>query len=254
VEILQIPVLNDNYTYLLLGDLQTAVVDSPEPAPIVEALERRGRTLDFIFNTHHHGDHVGANLALQERYSCKIYGPEVDRIPGIDRRLRGGESFLFSGREVKVLETSGHTLGHISFYFPDASALFCGDSLFSLGCGKLFEGTKEQMWNGLERIRALPGDTKIYCAHEYTLENAEFAILAEEGNQDLLRFISRAKELRAEGFPTVPSLLREECACNPFLRPESEEILAFLKMKSGEEKASIVGALREAKDRFDSGG
>lgn len=254
MEILQIPVLSDNYTYLLLGDSQTAVVDSPEPAPIVNALEKRGRKLDFIFNTHHHSDHVGANLALKEQYGCKIYGPEVDRIPGIDRRLKGGESFLFSGSEVKVLDTSGHTLGHISFYFPSSSALFCGDSLFSLGCGKLFEGTKEQLWNGLERIRALPGDTKIYCAHEYTLENAEFAVLAEGRNPDLGNFISRAKALRAEGIPTVPSLLRDECACNPFLRPESEEVLAFLKMKSGDGKASILGALREAKDRFDSGG
>lgn len=253
MEILQIPVLNDNYTYLLFGERETAVVDSPEAGPIVSELEKRGRKLDYIFNTHHHGDHVGANLSLKERYSCQIWGPEKDRIPGIDRRLKGGDSFSFGGEEVRVLDTSGHTLGHISFYFAQSAALFCGDSLFSLGCGRLFEGTKEQLWNGLERIRALPGETKIYCAHEYTLENAEFAVRVERKNRDLFRFVEQAQSLRDRGLPTVPSLMKDELACNPFLRTESAEIRKLLGGDSSWSGAQWVGALRETKDLFDSG-
>lgn len=254
MEILQLPVLSDNYAYLLLGTKHTALVDSGEAEPVIRALEQRGRKLDYIFNTHHHPDHIGSNIELKERYGCEIYGSAKDakRIPGITKGLGEGDEFEFDGQVVRVMAVDGHTIGHIAFYFPETEAVFSGDVIFSLGCGRLFEGNPNQMWNSISRLRALPPETKIYGAHEYTLDNAGFALKAEPENAELREMVARAETLRRGGNPTVPTTVAEESAANPFLRPESEAIQKFLKME-GRPLAEIFGALRATKDRFDRG-
>lgn len=255
IEIVQIPALQDNYIYLLHEPKQklTAVVDAAVASGVDRELHHRGWKLDFIFNTHHHRDHVGANLELKARHGCKVYGSAKDyaRIPGIDIHLRAGEEFFFGSEKIKVFGADGHTLGHIAYWMPESQALFCGDVIFSLGCGKLFEGSPREMWSTLEQLRSLPQDTKVYCAHEYTLENAEFALRVESGNPALLEKVERARELRAENKPTIPTLLREELAANPFLRPESAEIQKNVSAV-GRELWEIFGATRSAKDEFDS--
>jgi len=255
VEVIQIPVLSDNYVYVLIGAAgSVAVVDPAVHEPVIALLESRGLALDFIFNTHHHRDHVGGNLALKEHFGCKVYGCAKDyaRIPGIDRKLIPGEEFTFDGETVSVYECDGHTIGHISYWFGASKALFCGDTIFSLGCGKLFEGTPEQMWDSLAKLRKLPADSLLYCAHEYTLENAAFALRAEPGNSALLDRVAAAETLRRGGNPTVPMILSDELAANPFLRPESLELQKFVHLE-GAELWRVFGAVRDCKDRFDAG-
>jgi hydroxyacylglutathione hydrolase len=256
MEVFQLPARTDNYAYVLrTPEGLTAAVDTPELGPITRFLDSRGWKLDFIFNTHHHGDHVGANRALIERYGCKVYGSARDaaRIPGIAVHLHPGDEFLFGRERVKVFGCDGHTIGHVAYWFPEAKAVFVGDTIFSLGCGALFEGTAEQMWASIARLRELPGDTLVYCAHEYTLENAAYALTAEPGNAALRERAREAGRLRDEGRPTVPSTMASEKACNPFLRPESPEIQRKVGME-GRELWEIFGAVRADKDRFDAGG
>ena len=197
---------------------------------------------------------MGANLELKNRFRCQIFGCEKDRerIPGIDRGLEPGEKFLFSGDTVEVIACDGHTVGHISYWIAEANALFCVATIFSFGCGKLFEGTPEQMWDSLSRLRELPEDTQIYCAHEYTLENAAFALRAEPGNPELEAAVQAAETLRKGGNPTVPMRLAHELLTNPFLRPDSPELQRFVGLE-GAPLWKVFGAIREAKDRFDSG-
>lgn len=253
MEIVQIPVMVDNYVYLLRSDQgEVAIVDAGVAEPVRRELHKRGWTPNFIWNTHHHRDHIGANLALQKEFSLEIYGSKKDRarIPGIQKEFSDGDRFLFGSEEVHVFSVDGHTLGHIAFWIPSSNALFCGDTIFSLGCGKLFEGSAQQMWASLEKLRALPDATRIYCAHEYTQENALFAVKAEPGNKELLGRIGEVNLLRSEGRPTVPSTMAEEKKTNPFLRPESREIQKYLGV-SGKSNWEIFGLTREAKDRFD---
>ena len=254
MEILQLPAFTDNYIYLLTNGSDAAVVDPGESGPVIRALEEKNLNLRWILNTHHHRDHVGANLELIEKFGCEVWGSKKDeaRIPGIQRRLAAGESFSLLGQRFEVLPADGHTIGHIAFYAPDAHALFCGDAIFSLGCGKLFEGTPKQMWETLSRMRALPGNTLVYCAHEYTLENAAFALRAEPANPDLRVRVTECETLRRGGNPTVPSTMAMECATNPFLRPESEILQKFSHME-GAELWEIFGKLRHCKDQFDDG-
>ncbi|MGZ3696358.1 MAG: hydroxyacylglutathione hydrolase, partial [Bdellovibrionota bacterium] len=186
IEVHQLPALSDNYIYVLREKASglVAVVDPSLARPVSDFLRARGWKLDFIFNTHHHRDHVGGNLELKQKFGCEIIGNSGDkaRIPGIDRTVSAGQDFLFGEEQVHVFGADGHTRGHIVYWMPDSKALFCGDVIFSLGCGKLFEGNAEEMWATLSRLRDLPDDTLVYCAHEYTLENAAYAFTVDPHN------------------------------------------------------------------------
>lgn len=221
----QIPVLTDNYIYLLHETVsnQTAVVDPAVAEPVLETLKTLGLTLDYIFNTHHHSDHVGGNLTLKAKTGCKVIAAKADsqRIPGIDSALKDGDHFQLGSQTATIIATDGHTLGHIVFWFKQTKALFCGDTLFSMGCGKLFEGSAEQMWHSLNKLAALPKETLIYCAHEYTEENGRFALGIDSGNIDLKNRMRHVKQRRQQGLATVPFSLAEELATNPFLRAKS---------------------------------
>ncbi|MFM8333177.1 MAG: hydroxyacylglutathione hydrolase [Candidatus Methylumidiphilus sp.] len=253
LEILQIPALTDNYIYLAHepNGWATAVIDPAAAEPVLKALDERGWTLTHILNTHHHGDHVGGNLELKRATGCAVVGVARDkeRIPGIDVEVAEGDIIGLGHAAARVLDIPGHTSGHIGFWFAEDDALFCGDTLFGLGCGRLFEGHAEQMWESLEKIRALPPSTRIYCAHEYTQANGRFALTVEPGNPDLLERLSDVQSLRARGLPTVPFLLSEELAANPFLRPESLAIRHRLKLEKAD-NWRVFAELRHLKDGF----
>lgn len=253
LEIHQFACLSDNYGYLIHdpeADM-TAAIDTPDIAPIEAALRSHGWQLTHILNTHHHADHAGGNLTLQERTGCTIIGPrdEADKIPGIDREVGDGDTFLFGTHEVRVLGVPGHTLGHIAYYFEEAGVAFVGDALFALGCGRVFEGTPDQMWNSLEKLMKLPDDTKVYCAHEYTQANAKFAITIEPGNADLNVRVKEIDALRARGEPTVPTTIGLERRTNPFVRPTSAEIQNTVGLV-GATPAAIFTEVRLRKDSF----
>lgn len=253
LQIEQLPVLSDNYVYLVHEPAAglTAVVDPAVVEPVLAALERRGWRLTHILNTHHHHDHVGGNEALKAATGCRVVGPRADRdrIPGIDIALGDGDRFEFGGSVADIFDVPGHTRGHIAFHFAAARALFCGDTLFALGCGRMFEGTAPQMWDSLEKLRRLPGDTRVYCAHEYTQSNGRFALAVEPGNAALVARMRDVDARRAANEPTVPSTLADELATNPFLRPESPEIQATLGLP-GAPPAEVFGATRARKDVF----
>jgi hydroxyacylglutathione hydrolase len=231
LEITQIPALTDNYIYLLRDQEsgETAVVDPSEATPVLTAL--KGEKLNYILNTHHHWDHTGGNLQLQKATGAMVVGFEGDahRIPGIDRPLKDGQSFSLGQSTAKILFIPGHTLGHIAYHFARDLAVFCGDTLFSLGCGRLFEGTPAQMFHSLARLKNLADDTRVYCGHEYTVANAKFALTIDPKNDALRKRQKEAETLRAQKLPTVPSLLIDEKACNPFLRAATEAEFARLR-------------------------
>ncbi len=251
LEIIRIPVLKDNYVWLLHSGMTVAVVDPAVEGPVVAELDRTGRRLTHILNTHHHNDHVGANLALKARYGCKIVGPlaDRDRIPGIDLALAEGDAITLGDATAKVFDVPGHTRGHIAFWFADEKALFCGDTLFALGCGRLFEGTPDQMWNSLLKLRAMPDETLVCCAHEYTQSNARFAVTADPGNARLAARAAEIDAMRAKGEATVPSLLGVEKATNPFLRADDPALAAAYGL-AGRDPVTVFAAIRAAKDRF----
>ena len=199
IEIIQLPVLTDNYIYLIHEPVsgQTAVIDPAVSQPVLDCLSAKGWTLNFILNTHHHWDHVGANLELKEQTNCQILASESDysTIPGIDKGLKHGDTIKLGDQVAKVIATPGHTLGHIVYHFSKSNALFCGDTLFSMGCGRLFEGSAEQMWISLQQLKKLPRETRIYCAHEYTQANSRFALTLEPDNQQLLQRISPQQDI-----------------------------------------------------------
>ncbi len=253
LEIIQIAVLSDNYVYLLHDEASniTAVVDPAVEAPVSATLEAKGWSLDYILNTHHHHDHVGANLTLKELYNCVIAGPKADaaRIPGIDIALADGDSFMLGSSRATVFDVPGHTHGHIAWYFKDAHALFCGDTLFAMGCGRLFEGSPQQMLASLDKISKLPDDTDIYCAHEYTLANGTFALTVEPDNTALQCRMKQVQELRTAGSPTIPTTLAIEKATNPFLRASCDSLAANLGL-AGHDRLEIFTKTRALKDSF----
>ncbi len=251
LKILIIPCLNDNYAYVCHDENSNAfVVDPSEFKPVNHCLESHDLNLRYILNTHHHFDHVGGNFELKEKYNCKIIGSRLDkdRIPHIDELLNDGEQWKFNNIVAQVIEVPGHTKGHIAFYFESEKAVFTGDTLFVLGCGRLFEGTPEMMWNSLKKLKSLPDDTRIYCGHEYTLSNAKF--LQSVISNDLInKKIEDLKQLELTKTPSIPSTIKEEKELNLFFQSDSDEIKLLLNMKDKSDEETFA-YLRNLKDNF----
>lgn len=253
LEIKQIPVLNDNYVYLAHCPETgaTGVVDPAVSGPVFDALAQTGWTLTHILNTHHHGDHTGGNLEIKAKTGCTIVGPRADkdRIPGIDIEVGDGDTYKLGDATATVFDVPGHTRGHIAYWFEESDALFCGDTLFVMGCGRLFEGTPAQMVNSLGKFDTLPDSTRVYCAHEYTQSNGRFALTVEPQNQALHDLMKDVDRKRADGIPTVPSTLGQERATNPFLRPASSDLQETIGML-GADPVDVFAEVRRRKDNF----
>ena len=233
-----IPCLSDNYAYLLRDDQgAVGVVDPSEPGPVQAVLERLGLKLTHIFNTHHHFDHTGGNLDLKAAHGATVIGPRADahRIPGIDIGVGEGDRVGFGALEAEIYEIPAHTSGHIAFHFLADKAVFTGDTLFAMGCGRLFEGTPADMFAAMTKLAALPDDTRVYCGHEYTESNGRFALTVEPDNTDLMTRMADVRRMRAAGLPTIPSTIAMERATNPFMRARD---------------AAELGERRAAKDAF----
>ena len=250
-----LPAFQDNYIWIVHNDHFSIAIDPGDPAPLHAFLGARGLTLEAILITHHHPDHTGGNVWLQQHYACPIYGPANPRIPAITHRVSEPDTLDFAGigLQVQVIDTPGHTLDHISYY--GAKRLFCGDTVFGCGCGKLFEGTPEIMAHSLDKILALPDDTQVYCAHEYTLDNIAFALTIDAKNIAL-----RAREIaerakRDRNLPTLPSTLAVEKTTNPFLRFHEADMIAVAetyRRKTLRNPGEVFGAIRAAKDAWDT--
>tara|TARA_S200000501_G_scaffold285075_1_gene269385 strand:- start:520 stop:1239 length:720 start_codon:yes stop_codon:yes gene_type:complete len=225
--------LKDNYSYLIIDEtnLNACVVDPSESYPIMNYINKNNIKLKYILNTHHHYDHVGGNMELKKEYSSKVIGfkEDRDRIPGIDVLLEDNQTWKEDNFEVKVYHIPGHTSGHVAFHFFKEKKIFTGDTLFSLGCGRIFEGTYEQMFSSLNRIKRLPKETKIYCGHEYTLQNANFCITQDSKNDKLMDKIIGIKKKLKNGLPTVPTILEEEIEFNIFLKAKNIESFSKLR-------------------------
>ena len=251
-EIRLFPCLTDNFGYLIHDPETgaTASIDAPEAGPIVKALEREGWTLTDILITHHHHDHVGGVAELKKKYDCRVVAPhdKTAAIAGVDLRTAQGAVVKVGNLLARVLETPGHTLDHVSYVFDNEKALFAADTLFSIGCGRVFEGTYPMMWESLLKLRALPDDFKLYCGHEYTAANVKFALTIEPENAALKARAEEVRRLRAENRPTVPTLLGEEKKANVFLRADDPSVAAGVRMK-GRSAAEVFGELRERKNK-----
>jgi hydroxyacylglutathione hydrolase len=247
------PCLQDNYGFLIQdGETGlTAVIDTPEVPAIEAALAAKGWQLNYILNTHHHFDHAGGNLELKQKTGCAIVGPRADaaRIPGIDIEVGEGDVFALGEQTATVYDTPGHTRGHIVYHFADAKVAFVGDTLFAMGCGRLFEGTPAQMWSSLQKLMRWPDDTEIYCAHEYTQSNGRFALSVEPDNPELLTRMAEVERLRAHGVPTVPTTLGLEKLTNPFLRPMSRQLQQTVGLPDAP-LVEVFAKTRALKDRF----
>ena len=253
LQVHQFPCLEDNYGYLLHDPVSgyTASIDTPEVEAIERALSDTGWKLSHILNTHHHFDHAGGNLELKEKTGAVIVGPreEVKRIPGMDAQLGNNDMYRFGKHEMIVMATPGHTSGHCIFYFQDAGIVFVGDTLFALGCGRLFEGTPEQMWISIQKLLALPDDTLVFCAHEYTQANAAFALSVEPQNTELVARAAEIDELRANNQPTVPTTIGLERRTNPFMRPTSLALRETIGLLDGSD-VEVFAETRLRKDSF----
>ncbi len=255
--IIPIPAFGDNYIWVLRERSRAAVVDPGDAVPVLEWFAQHGVELEAVLVTHHHGDHVGGIEALVERFDVPVYGPAGESIPGRTHPLREGDRVDLPavGAHLVVLEVPGHTAGHIAYAGQVGSdpVAFCGDTLFGAGCGRLFEGSPEQMWSSLSKLAALPPATRVFCAHEYTLANLRFARAVEPANAALDERCRRAEALRAQGMPTVPSTIAEELATNPFLRVDVAAVAAAAEAHAGRPLASPAnrfGALRAWKNAF----
>lgn len=249
LEIVTVPCLEDNYAFLIHNPTsgQTAVVDVPDAAPIKAALVDRGWSLTHVLLTHHHWDHVDGLPDLQKEFDLQVIGAadDADRLPPLDTALREGDPFTLCGEPVTIFDVSGHTIGHIAFHFPDSAALFTADSLMAFGCGRLFEGTPQMMLTSLKKLMPLPGHTLVYSGHEYTAQNARFALTIEPANPALLQRVKRITKARSERRPTVPSSLQEERETNPFLRSH----LASVKAAMGQPEASDIDIFTQIRSR-----
>ena len=254
LELVTLPCLSDNYTFLMhcaeTGD--TAVIDVPESAPIAAELKKRGWTLTHVLLTHHHYDHVDGLEELKADYpDAVVVGAEADahRLPPLDLKVKEGDTITVGIEWVRVIEVSGHTIGHIAYHFPESEVVFTGDSLMALGCGRLFEGSAAQMYESLSKLAALSPNTLVCSGHEYTMSNAKFALSVEPGNAALQQRAKDTQSARAAGEFTVPSLLQLELDTNPFLRSDSPEIQASANLPGGDPVA-VFAATRKAKDSF----
>lgn len=255
MKIVQIPLLRDNYAYLLICEKtkQAAIVDPSEAEPVLRRVEAEQVMVQAILNTHHHRDHTGGNEGILAQHRAEVYGHKSDagRIPGLTHGLDEGNEVQIGEIKGRVFFIPGHTTGHIAFLFDNN--LFCGDTLFTAGCGRLFEGTPEQMHASLKKLMALPDNTKVYCGHEYTESNLRFAISVEPKNPKLVSRFERVQGLRSRGTPTVPSTMEEEKQTNPFLRWDSKEIQASIKSANPATRidpVSVFAAVRKMKDAF----
>jgi hydroxyacylglutathione hydrolase len=234
-----VPILTDNYAWLLResGTGATAIVDPADADPVIEAIEKAGGRLDLILLTHHHADHTAGTDQVRGRFKCPVVGAAADmhRLPKLDEAVREGDAVRLGNATGRVIETPGHTRGQINFFFSDGDILLSGDTLFSLGCGRLIEGTAEEMFSSLSKLAALPGDTQVCCGHEYTESNARFALAVDPDNKALHAFVAKVEQLRAAGQPSVPSRLADELKANPFLLARD---------------AASFGTLRAKKDKF----
>tara|TARA_Y100000590_G_scaffold2671_1_gene3522 strand:+ start:853 stop:1614 length:762 start_codon:yes stop_codon:yes gene_type:complete len=253
MQITPIACLEDNYAYIINDNNSKTigVVDPSEAQPIISFLEENKLKLNYVLNTHHHFDHIGGNMELKKTYGAKIVGFEGDkhRIPGIDITLKNNELWNFGNSPVKILHVPGHTLGHICFFFEKEKIAFTGDTLFSLGCGRIFEGDHKQMLRSLNKIKNLPKNTMIYCGHEYTYKNAEFCIKHDNNNIYLIKKFEKIKEQRSKNLPTIPSSLEEELKLNIFLRCDQNDLKSKLNM-GNQEDFKVFKKIRDLKDSF----
>jgi hydroxyacylglutathione hydrolase len=252
LEVELLPVLTDNYVYLLRDPRAGAsgVVDPAVAEPVLGRLRELGRRLDWILVTHHHGDHTGGLAEVKAATGARAVGPRADatRIPGLDVLVGEGDEVAFGSLAARVIETPGHTRGHLSYWFPEADALFCGDTMFALGCGRLFEGDAPTMWRSLGKLAALPDATRVYCGHEYTQGNARFALTVDPDNEALRRRAAEIDAARAQGRPTIPTTVGREKATSPFLRAGDPVIRRRLGLE-GASDAEVFAEIRRRKDR-----
>lgn len=250
LQIHQFACLSDNYGYLVHDPEsgETAAIDTPDAKAYLDEAKRRGWRITQIWNTHWHPDHAGGNVAIRDATGCTITAPqEVEKISPIDRVVGHGDEVRLGRYSAQVIDVGGHTNGHVAYHLPEAGVAFVGDSVFALGCGRMFEGAPEQFWASLERIKALPGETTLYCAHEYTQSNARFALHADPDNASLRAYAAEIDARRAEGLPTVPMSLERELATNPFLRADDPALQARW---GGNAPHETFAAIRAAKDNF----
>ena len=248
-----IPILSDNYSYLIIDKENKfcSAVDPASPEEIIPFLEKEKIGLKNILNTHYHSDHTAGNLELKKKYKCKIFGPtkEKNQIPGIDFTLQENDIIEIENYNAKIFETPGHTAGHIIYWFESEKIVFTGDTLFVLGCGRLFEGTPEIMWNSLLKIRNLPKKTQIYCGHEYSKSNADFALSVEKNNNKLIKRFNEINKLINKNSYTVPTTIEKEIESNPFLRADNDNIKKNLQMEKNSPE-EVFGEIRKRKDNF----
>lgn len=247
-EVVALRAFADNYIWTIRDDRYAAVIDPGDAQPVIDYLKQEHLTLVAILNTHHHADHVGGNAALLARTAVPVYGPRDERIPEVSMRLADGQRFTLPhfGIEMETLEIPGHTRSHVAFF--GGGMLFCGDTLFAAGCGRLFEGTPRQMHDSLTRLSRLPDDTRVYCGHEYTLSNIRFARAAEPGNQQLPALEARMQALRDAGQPTLPSTIAQEKATNPFMRVSAPGVADSASARAGKPLTDPVSVLAEIRD------